>query len=94
MNRSVFTPSKPDVSPDWRWGILMKIMVLAAVAVLSLGVGSAFAQGKPPGNDPGTAPQAFPNEPYHTGTVFSEIFGHHTKSSPVVVHNETSTKGG
>ena len=90
----MFSPSKPDVSPDWRWGILMKIMVLAAVAVLSLGVGSAFAQGKPPGNDPGTAPQAFPNEPYHTGTVFSEIFGHHTMSSPVVAHNATSTKGG
>jgi hypothetical protein len=72
----------------------MKTMILAAVAVLSLGVGSAYAQGKPPGNDPGTAPQAFPNEPYHTGTVFSEIFGHHTKSSPVVAHNPISTKGG
>jgi len=53
---------------------LMKRTILAAVAVLSLGVGSAFAQGKPPGEDPGTAPQAFPNEPYHTGTVFSELF--------------------
>jgi hypothetical protein len=72
----------------------MKNMILAAVAVLSLGVGSAFAQGKPPGDDPGTAPQAFPNEPYHTGTVFSEIFGHHTPSKPAVAHNATSTKGG
>jgi hypothetical protein len=71
----------------------MKAMILAALAVLSLGVGSAFAQGKPPGTDPGTAPQAFNNEPYHTGTVFSEIFGHHAKSSPVVAHNATATKG-
>ena len=94
MNRPIFSPSKPDISPDWRWRIPMKTMILAAVAVLSLGVGSAYAQGKPPGNDPGTAPQAFPNEPYHTGTVFSELFGHHTKSSPVVAHNATSTKGG
>ncbi len=94
MNRSINNPSKPDVSPDWRWRIPMKNMILATLALLSLGVGSAFAQGKPPGNDPGTAPQAFPNEPYHTGTVFSEIFGHHTKSSPVVAHNATSTKGG
>jgi hypothetical protein len=53
---------------------LMKRTILASVAVLSLGVGTAFAQGKPPGEDPGTAPQAFPNEPYHTGTVFSELF--------------------
>ena len=59
----------------------MKNMILAAVAVLSLGVGSAFAQGKPPGDDPGTAPQAFPNEPYHTGTVFSEIFGHRAEQT-------------
>jgi len=72
----------------------MKPMILAAVAVLSLGVGSAFAQGKPPGDDPGTAPQAFPNEPYHTGPVFSEIFGHHAPSKPAVAQNATSTKGG
>ena len=72
----------------------MKNMILAAVAVLSLGVGSAFAQGKPPGDDPGTAPQAFPNEPYHTGTVFPEIFGRPTQSKPAVAHNATSTKGG
>jgi hypothetical protein len=94
MNKSIYNPWKSDVSPDWRWRIPMKTMMLTAVAVLSLGVGSAYAQGKPPGNDPGTAPQAFPNEPYHTGTVFSELFGHHTKSSPVVAHNATSTKGG
>jgi hypothetical protein len=73
----------------------MKTMILAMVAVLSLSVGSAFAQGKPPGTDPGTAPQAFPNEPYHTGTIFSEIFGHHSQDKSVVAtHNATSTKGG
>ncbi len=41
----------------------MKNMILATLALLSLGVGSAFAQGKPPGHDPGAAPQAFPNKP-------------------------------
>jgi hypothetical protein len=45
--------------------------------------------------DPGTAPQAFPNEPYHTGTIFSEIFGHHNQDKSVVAtHNATSTTGG
>jgi hypothetical protein len=64
-------------------------LVLAVLAVLSLEVHTAFAQGRPSGNDPGTAPQAFPNEPYHTGTVFSEIFCHRSKSSPA-----TAPKGG
>jgi hypothetical protein len=59
---------------DQRWSISMKTTILAALAVLSVGAGTAFAQGKPPGTDPGTAPQAFPNEPYHTGTVFSELY--------------------
>jgi hypothetical protein len=73
----------------------MKTMILATVAVLSLGASSAFAQGKPPGIDPGTAPQAFPNEPYHTGTIFSEIFGHHSQDKSVAAsHDATSTKGG
>jgi hypothetical protein len=80
----------------------MKNTILAALAVLSLGVGSAFAQGKPPGEDPGTAPQAFPNEPYHTGTVFSElfhgVFGHPANDSAVANRatspNATSGKGG
>jgi hypothetical protein len=31
-------PSKPDISPDWRWRIPMKNMILAAFAVLSLSV--------------------------------------------------------
>ena len=73
----------------------MKTMILAALAVLSLGVGSAFAQGKPPGTDPGTAPQAFPNEPYHTGTIFSEIFGHHAPGQVGCCRTSaTTTKGG
>jgi hypothetical protein len=66
--------------------------ILAVLALLSLEPGTAFAQGKPSGDDPGTAPQAFPNEPYHTGTVFSEIFCHHPKSSSVTAH--PSPKGG
>jgi hypothetical protein len=41
--------SKPDISPDDRWRIPMKTMILAAVAALSLGVGAAYAQGVPAG---------------------------------------------
>ena len=40
--------SKPGhlaLAIDWR--ILMKSMILVALAVLSLGVGNAYAQGKP-----------------------------------------------
>jgi hypothetical protein len=56
----------------------MKKMILAAFAVLGLGMGTAFAEGGLPA---GTVPpvygsQAFPDQPYHTGTVFQEIFGH------------------
>jgi hypothetical protein len=69
----------------------VKPIVLATFALLSLGVGTSFAQGKPPGTDPGTAPQAFPNEPYHTGTVFSEIFG---RSKPVSVPTHTTAERG
>jgi hypothetical protein len=80
----------------------MKTTILAALAVLSLGVGTAFAQGKPPGEDPGTAPQAFPNAPYHTGTVFSElfhgVFGQPNTGSAVANRatspNATPAKGG
>ncbi len=39
----IFRPSKPDISPDWRWRIPMKTMILAAFAALSLGVGVANA---------------------------------------------------
>ncbi len=70
----------------------MKRIVLAAFAIVSLSAGTSFAQGKPPGTDPGTAPQAFPNEPYHTGTVFSEIFGH-SKNLPVPTHTTADRNG-
>ena len=80
----------------------MRTTILATLAVLSLGVGTAFAQGKPPGEDPGTAPQAFPNEPYHNGTVFSELFhglfGHSNTGSAVANKgsspNATPARGG
>ena len=39
--------SKPDISPDLRWRIPMKTMILAAVAAISLSVGTAYAQGVP-----------------------------------------------
>jgi hypothetical protein len=32
-------------SPDWRWRIPVKTMILAAVAALSMGVGAAYAAG-------------------------------------------------
>jgi hypothetical protein len=44
---SMFDRSKPDISPDWRWRIPMKTMILAAVAAIS--VGAAYAQGVPAG---------------------------------------------
>jgi hypothetical protein len=47
--RNIHLLSKPDISPDDRWRIPMKTMILAAVAALSLGVGAAYAQGVPAG---------------------------------------------
>jgi hypothetical protein len=74
----------------------MKTMILAAATVVSLGVSvsNAFAFGASIMHPSVYAAHAFPNEPYHTGTVFSEIFCHHAKSSLAVAHNATSTKGG
>ena len=72
----------------------MKTMILAAATVVSLGVSNAFAFGASIMQPSVYATHAFPNEPYHTGTVFSEIFCHHAKSSLAVAHNATSTKGG
>jgi hypothetical protein len=69
----------------------MKRTVLTALTIMALGGGVAFAQGKPPGTDPGTAPQAFPNEPYHTGTVFSEIFGH-SRSTPEAANKTAAAR--
>ena len=57
----------------------MKKMILAAFAVLGLGMGAAFAQGVPAGTVPPVyGSQAFPDQPYHTGTMFQEFFGHST----------------
>ena len=47
--RNIHLSLKPDISPDDRWRIPMKTMILAAVAALSLGVGAAYAQGVPAG---------------------------------------------
>jgi hypothetical protein len=45
--------SKPDIPPDRRWRISMTSMILAALIILSLGVGVAnaqsFAHEMPPG---------------------------------------------
>ena len=55
----------------------MRKMILVAFAVLGLGMGTAFAQGLPAGTVPPVyGSQAFPDQPYHTGTIFQEIFGH------------------
>jgi hypothetical protein len=57
----------------------MKKMILAAFAVLGLGMGAAFAQGVPAGTVPPVyGSQAFPDQPYHIRTVWQEIFGHST----------------
>jgi hypothetical protein len=37
----IFGPSKPDISPDWRWRVPMKNLMLAAFAALSLTAGIA-----------------------------------------------------
>jgi hypothetical protein len=73
----MYRPSKPDISPDDGWRIPMKKMILAASAVLGLGIGAAFAQGLPAGTEPPVyGSQAFPDQPYHTGTIFQKSFGH------------------
>ena len=55
----------------------MKKIIHVAFAVLSLGTGTAFAQGLPAGSvPPAYGSHAFPNHPYQSGTIFSEIFGH------------------
>jgi len=82
----------------------MKSLILAATAAVSLGVAAAAsAQGLPHGTEPPVyAAHAFPNEPYHTGTVFSElyhnVFGHSNDGSAVAVRAPDRTaapvKGG
>ncbi len=69
----------------------MKNLMIAAFAVVSLGMGSAFAAGVPGATDSQYGTHAFPNQPYHNGTVFSEIyhdvFGHHNADRPTVASN-------
>jgi hypothetical protein len=82
----------------------MKAMILAATAAVSLGIAAtASAQGLPYGTVPPVyGAHAFPNEPYHTGTVFSElyhnVFGHSNNGSAVAVRAPdrtiTPVKGG
>jgi hypothetical protein len=77
----------------------MKTIALAALTVLTLGAGAAFAQGVPPGTQPEVyGSDAFPKQPYHNGTIFSELFGHQPNSQlstqGATVRNTTSQKGG
>lgn len=53
----------------------MKKMLFAAAAMLSLGMGTAFAvNGGTTTKDPQYGTHAFPNQKYHSETVFSEIY--------------------
>jgi hypothetical protein len=77
----------------------MKKIILVASATLSLGMGTAFAQGLPAGSvPPAYGSHAFPNQPYQTRTVFSEIFGHSKSSQAAaertVERNVTPAKRG
>ncbi len=76
----------------------MNKMILAAVAVMSLGMGTAFAEGGFGGAEPTQyGSQAFPNQAYHDKTVFSEIFGHrnHTRvDAPRTAEGRTINAGG
>jgi hypothetical protein len=69
--------SEPDTVFDWQWSVVMKKMLLVALFALFGGMACAFAQGLPAGSVPPVyGSQAFPDQPYHTGTVFQEIFAH------------------
>jgi hypothetical protein len=77
----------------------MKMIILVACAVLSLGMGPAFAQGLPAGSVPPVyGSYAFPNQSYQTGTIFSKIFGHSKSSQAAagraVERNVTPAKRG
>jgi hypothetical protein len=51
--------------------ILMKTMILAAVAAMSLGVGAAYAQGVPAGfHEPAYSAQAFSDHPKQASSHF------------------------
>jgi hypothetical protein len=77
----------------------MKKMILAAAAVLGLSMGTGFAQGLAAGTQPPVyGSQAFPDQSYHYGTVFQEIFGHSTSDHPsgngTSAPDATPAKGG
>jgi hypothetical protein len=87
--------------PANRWRILMKTMVLAAVASLSLGVGVAYAQGVPAGyQEPHYGAAAFSDHQNEAQTQFlgpNTVLGKMLKynlNSDRVVATATSTKGG
>jgi hypothetical protein len=81
------------VGIGWRIAMNMKI-IIAAATISCLGAGKVFAFGYP-GMQPSVfAAHAFPNEPYHTGTVFSEIFCHQARSGPAASRTATSTTAG
>jgi hypothetical protein len=53
----------------------MRTAILVAVAALTAGAGTAYAGGLTYGSTPPVcASHAIPNEPHHTGTVFSELY--------------------
>lgn len=80
------------------WTITMKKMLLVAAAMLSLGMGTAFAvNGGTTTKDPQYGTYAFPNQEYKTGTVFSEIydglFGHRDRGQTDLTRtSENDTK--
>ena len=74
----------------------MKKLILVASSVLSLGMGTAFAQGLPAGSVV-YGSQPFSNHPRHSGTIFSEIFGHsksgQAAADRMVQRNVTPARG-
>jgi hypothetical protein len=87
--------------PANRWRIPMKTMILAAVAALSLSVGSAYAQGVPAGyQEPHYGAAAFTN---HTNEAQTQFLGPNTVLGKMLKYNAnsdqvaaaaTSAKGG
>ncbi len=72
----------------------MKAIILAAAAALTLGTGAAFAQGLPPSvSAPVYGSKAFADQPYHNGTVFSELFSHKRPIRTATEQPAPSAKG-
>jgi hypothetical protein len=80
----------------------MKTMILAAVAVASLGVGVAYAQGVPAGyQEPHYGAAALSDHPNQAqtqflgpNTVLGEMFRYNSESNHQVAGAATSAKGG